>query len=238
MLPNAFASYRTSSPPRPARKSTILYSPLAPCFLPQESLGQRSQLILLGANNACLPGTTGQTVELSQYKAYLEAIVSSPALRAHSPTIILCTPPPVDEIRLTELDLASGWESVTRTSENTAAYAQAVRDIAAAADEKIVLVDLFAALMERAMSMTPDWKAGEAILGSVKSGTRGGLEKLLPDGIHVSGEAYRVFYEVVAEKIGGEWRDERNAEKDYEPPSWVFPSYWRAARAEEPYIPS
>ncbi|KUJ23843.1 SGNH hydrolase [Mollisia scopiformis] len=191
-----------------------------------------SKLILLGSNDACLPGTTGQTVNLPQYKANLEAIISFPPLRAHNPTILLCTPPPIDEIHITELDLACGWESGTRTSENTATYAQVVRDIASAADEKVVLVDLFASLMENAISMTPDWKAEHGILGSVKSGMRGWLEKLLPDGLHMSGEAYKVFSKLVVEEIGREWRDEKKAGENYEPPSWVFPSYWKATWAD------
>ncbi|KAH8681883.1 SGNH hydrolase-type esterase domain-containing protein [Xylariales sp. PMI_506] len=192
-------------------------------------------LILLGANDACIPGTTGQTVKLPQFKANLEDIISSPALRAHNPTILLCTPPPVDEIHITELDLAYGWKSATRTSENTAAYAQVVRDIASAADDKVVLVDLYAALMEKAVSMTPDWKAAGKvpILGSLESGTRGGLEKLLPDGLHLSGEAYKVFARVFTEEVGKEWSSEGGAEEDYEPPSWAFPSFWRAAWADE-----
>lgn len=55
--------------------------------------------------------------------------------------------------------------------------------------------------MDLAVKKTPGWDGSKGVLGSLDSGERGYLPKLLPDGLHMSGEAYRVFWDLVKREI-------------------------------------
>lgn len=162
----------------------------------------KQQLVLLGANDAALEvPVDNQGLPLDQYRANLHRILTHPRVTAHGAKILLVTPPPLDEIRTTELDGPKHGQSLRRTA-RSAAYSQAAREVAAAVPGT-VLVDLHRALMEVAVAKTPGWGAGAgagagaAVLGSLESGERGYLANLLPDGLHLSGEAYRVLWDLV-----------------------------------------
>ncbi|GKT43845.1 isoamyl acetate-hydrolyzing esterase 1 [Colletotrichum spaethianum] len=197
---------------------------LSEMFSPPSESGPRLKylLVLLGANDAVRPmDTTTQHVPLKDYKENLLKIVTHPNITAHNPKILLVTPPPIDEIRITELDLAWGHTKATRTSKISAEYTQAARDVAAEVPG-VVLIDLWQALMDHAVSKTPGFKTGGPLLGTPELGEQGGLADLLPDGLHMSGEAYRVFYKTVVPHIGQEWaglpEDDRTG--------YIFPD-WR-----------
>ncbi|TEA19331.1 Isoamyl acetate-hydrolyzing esterase 1-like protein [Colletotrichum sidae] len=179
-------------------------------------------LVLLGANDAVQPmATTTQHVPLEEYKANLRTIVTHPNITAHKAKILLVTPPPIDEIRITQLDLEWGHPKPTRTAKISAGYSQAVRDVAAEVPG-VTLIDLWQALHDHAASKTPGFKAGGPLLGTPELGQQGGLAELLPDGLHMSGEAYKVFYKTVLPHIGLEWRG--LAEDDRT--GYIFPD-WR-----------
>ncbi|OLN93948.1 Isoamyl acetate-hydrolyzing esterase 1-like protein [Colletotrichum chlorophyti] len=179
-------------------------------------------LVLLGANDAVRPmDTTTQHVPLKEYKENLIKIVTHPNVTAHQAKILLVTPPPIDEIRITKLDLAWGHPQATRTSKISAEYTQAARDVAAEVPG-VTLIDLWQALMDHAVSNTPGFKVGGPLLGTPELGEQGGLADLLPDGLHMSGEAYKVFYQAVWPHIGQEWAN--LAEDDRS--GYVFPD-WR-----------
>ncbi|KAF4783205.1 GDSL-like Lipase/Acylhydrolase [Colletotrichum scovillei] len=170
-------------------------------------------LVLLGANDAVQPmHTTTQNVPLEEYKQNLIKIVTHPNITAHNPKILLVTPPPIDEIRITKLDLAWGHPKPTRTAKVSAGYTQAAREVAAEVPG-VVSIDLWQALMDHAVAKTPGFKAGGPLLGTPELGEQGGL--------HLSGEAYRVFYQTVLPHIGQEYvglpDDDRT---DYVFPDW------------------
>ena len=164
--------------------------------------------MLLGANDAVipLPGTS-QHVAMDQYKRNLTAIVNHPHIAAHEAKVLLVTPPPVDEIKLARLDMAAGFPSAIRTSATSAAYSQTVREVARE-NQHVVLIDLWTAVMDEAIAMAPgDFTAGGPWLGTPENGKQGGLDTLLPDGLHMSGDAYRILYGLVEPHIGQEWAD-------------------------------
>lgn len=153
-----------------------------------------------------------------------------PRVAAHGCKVLVVTPPPLDEIRRTEVDVAQHGRA-TREQARSAAYSQAAREVAAAAQEKnkersVVCVDLAKALMDHAVANTPGWDASQPPLGSAAGGTRGYLEKLLPDGLHMSGEAYRVLWALVEPEIEPRFPNE-NTE------GYVWP-VWRDAAWLEP----
>ncbi|KAL6823908.1 SGNH hydrolase [Trichoderma camerunense] len=176
-------------------------------------------LILLGANDAVLPlETTSQHVPIETYKENLNKIINDPRVRAHNPKILLVTPPPADEIRLKELDMAQGHAQAIRSSAVSASYAEKAREVARE-NPGVVLIDLWQAIMGEAISMAPgDYQPGGPWLGSPENGKQGGLTTLLPDGLHMGGEGYKVFFDEIKAHIGQDIvPDERG---DYVLPDW------------------
>lgn len=180
------------------------------------------QLILLGANDAVRPmPTTAQHVPLEEYKENLNKIVNFPAIQAHKPKILMVTPPPVDQIKIAGLDKSWGHEGPTRTSAITASYAEKAREVARE-NEGVILIDLWQAIMDKAIAMAPgDYQPGGPWLGSLECGKQGGLDTLLPDGLHMNGEAYKVFHDIVIPHVGQQWVGLADDDKrDYVFPDW------------------
>lgn len=181
------------------------------------------QFVLFGANDACVPLPTNfQHVPLDKFKENLARIVTHPNILAHKPKIFLITPPPLDEIRLTVLDLAAGHHKATRHARVSSTYSDAVRQVAA--EQGVTLVDLWKALMDRAIEKTPAYDPRGPALGDPEGGIRGHLEALLPDGLHLSSESYRIFYDLVRPLVGTEWADKPEEDRF----GWVLPE-WRSA---------
>ncbi|UKZ88296.1 uncharacterized protein TrAFT101_004058 [Trichoderma asperellum] len=176
-------------------------------------------MILLGANDAVIDGaTTSQHVPIETYKENLHKIINHPRIRAHNPKILLVTPPPVDELKLQVVDVAYGHPSAVRSSAMSASYADKAREVARE-NPGVVLIDLWQAIMGEAISMSPeDYQPGGPWLGSPENGKQGGLDKLLPDGLHMGGLGYRVFFDEVKAHIGQDINpDDRT---DYIVPDW------------------
>lgn len=152
---------------------------------------------------------------LEQYKKNLARLVGHPRVAAHGCKVLVVTPPPLDEIRRTEVDVAQSGRK-TREQARSAAYSQAAREVAAELGEvataaareagvaqkrSVVCVDLARALMDHAVANTPGWDASQPPLGSAEGGRRGYLENLLPDGLHMSGEAYRLLWALIEPEL-------------------------------------
>ncbi|KAH7328499.1 GDSL-like Lipase/Acylhydrolase [Stachybotrys elegans] len=163
-------------------------------------------LVLLGANDAVLPRPfTSQHVPIEEYKANLTRIVTHPHVAAHKPKILLVTPPPLDEIKATACDMANGFPSGARSATVSAAYSEKAREVARE-NPGVVLIDLWQGVMDKAIAMAPgDYQAGGPWLGTPENGKQGGLDTLLPDGLHMNGDAYRILFDLVAPHIGPEW---------------------------------
>ncbi|KAG5993623.1 hypothetical protein E4U43_003438, partial [Claviceps pusilla] len=180
-------------------------------------------VVLFGANDAVLPlPTSCQHVPIEDYKDNLTRIITHPHIKQHNAKILLVVPPPVDEIKLAKIDVANGHASTQRTSATSAAYSEKAREVARE-NPGVVLIDLWKAIMDKAIDMTPqDYKPGGPWLGSPGNGRQGGLDSLLPDGLHMSGDAYRVLYDEIESHIGEEWRG--LSEQD-EYAGYVFPGW-------------
>ncbi|KAI1816819.1 SGNH hydrolase [Poronia punctata] len=158
-------------------------------------------LVLFGANDACLPiPTSSQGVPIDQYKENLIKILTHDVIKAHKPQILLVTPPPLDEIKSYEVDLEIGHKEPCRKAAISAQYSEVARQVATEVPG-VVLVDLQKAIMEKAISLTPDYDPSGPPLGYAEGGKRGALKQLLPDGLHMSGEAYKVFFDIVKPHI-------------------------------------
>ncbi|KAK4242579.1 SGNH hydrolase-type esterase domain-containing protein [Achaetomium macrosporum] len=177
--------------------------------------------ILFGANDACVQVPTNfQHVPLEKYKANLKRIIHHPNITAHNPKIFLVTPPPLDGIRVREIDMAKGHPAALRQTKISAAYSEAARQVAAE-NPGVTLIDLHKAVMDRAIEMTPGFDPNGPALGDPESGVRGYLEHLLPDGLHLSAESYRILYDLVQPHVGTEWAGTPEQDKvGYVMPEW------------------
>jgi lysophospholipase L1-like esterase len=170
-------------------------------------LTNTQKVILFGANDAVLDlPTTSQYVPIEQYKENLTKIVTHPRITAHKPKILLVTPPPLDQIKVTGLNMATGHSQAIRTSANSAAYSEVARQVARE-NPGVVSIDLQKAIMEKAIELSPgDYQVGGPVLGCPENGKSGALHELLPDGLHMAGPAYRIFFDILVPHIGEEWK--------------------------------
>lgn len=134
-------------------------------------------MIFFGANDASLPGTTGQHVPLEQYKQNLKEIAAHSNVQAHAGIrLIIVTPPPVEETILEAAGLASGINFVTRTAETTKTYADAARAIGQ--ELGLEVLDLWSVFMKQA-----GWIEGQPLPGSKDLPSNEVLGSLLFDGM-------------------------------------------------------
>jgi hypothetical protein len=75
--------------------------------------------------------------------------------------------------------------------------------------------------MERAIEKTPGFNRNGPPLGDPEGGVRGYLEHLVPDGLHLSAEGYRIFYDLVSPHLGAEWAGTPDEDRvGYALPDW------------------
>lgn len=134
------------------------------------------QAVSFGANDACIEGgTSKQHVCLDQYMENLRAICTHEAVTAHSPRLVIITPPPVNEYKMEVTDLQKGYNGLQRTAELTKKYANAARKVGETLN--IPVLDLWTIFMTRA-----GWVAGEPLPGSRGAARNDLIEELMYDG--------------------------------------------------------
>ncbi|KAI0166234.1 SGNH hydrolase-type esterase domain-containing protein [Xylariaceae sp. FL1272] len=159
-------------------------------------------IVLFGANDAALPGhPCNQHIPIDEYKLNLKKVITHEYIKQHKPNILLCAPPPLEQTTSFERDCMRypGHPEPSRTAAQSAEYSEAARQVASEVPG-VILIDLQKLIMDRAISMTPDYTPKEPKLGhpGYKSAA---LQKLLPDGLHMSGLAYQVFFEEVVKHL-------------------------------------
>ncbi|CAK7213508.1 hypothetical protein SCUCBS95973_001817 [Sporothrix curviconia] len=206
-----------------------------PTLFPLPAAAKLTHLVVLfGANDAALPQQTdNQHVPLDEYERSLTSILTHPNIRAHSPKIILVTPPPLNGFHLGQIHrLADPNAATSRQAKVTAQYAEAARRVAKTVPG-VELVDLWTALMDHAVKNTPDWGLSSGVLlgdEQDENSQQGYLSKLLTDGLHLTGEGYRIFWEELRPHIELPPNAEESTE-GFVVPDWkVAP--WLAAKKE------
>jgi hypothetical protein len=128
--------------------------------------------LFFGANDACLPNTTGQHVPLEQYKLNCHKLLSHPCIAAHrNVKVLLITPPPIDEWQFDDWDEPS---KSARKAVIAQAYATAVVEVGA--ESEAAVVDLWGACMREI-----GWDGGEELPGD-RTVEKSALSRLLHDG--------------------------------------------------------
>lgn len=91
----------------------------------------------------------------------------------------------------------------------------------AAENPEVTLIDLWKGIMDTAIAKTPGFDPRGPALGDPEGGVRGYLEQLLPDGLHLSAESYRIFYGLVQKHLGAEWAGTKEEDRvAYVLPDW------------------
>lgn len=131
-------------------------------------------MIFFGANDACLTGNA-QHVPLDEYSEALKTLCQHPSVVAHSPKIMLITPPPVNEYQFPMVNAHGDNFAVMRTAQNTRHYAQACTQVAS--DLKLPVVDLWNDFMCHV-----GWRGEEPLPGSRQAPPNELLNTLFVDG--------------------------------------------------------
>jgi lysophospholipase L1-like esterase len=181
-------------------------------------------MVLLGANDAAIEESE-QHVPLADFRSNLEKIITHERIVAHKPTILLVTPPPVDQIGRTYHDVVRcKRDKVQRHAARSAQYSQAVRDVAAKhkGDSKIELIDLYKSIMDMAKAKSKDVKGAEGfVLGDPEYNAKdsGFLKKLLPDGLHMAGLGYKNLMGLMLPSLSVHLKDD--VESELVCPDWT-----------------
>ena len=134
--------------------------------------------IFFGANDACVPSSsTGQHIPLEEYVQNLKTLVDHSSVKAHSPHILLITPPPVDEYTLEGMDYMNnnGDTEVKRRAAVTKTYADACRKLGE--ELGIEVVDIWNTIVTKA-----GWTPGQPLPGSKDMPRSPVLGELFRDG--------------------------------------------------------
>ncbi|KAG9232864.1 GDSL Lipase/Acylhydrolase family protein-like protein [Amylocarpus encephaloides] len=158
--------------------------------------------IWFGGNDSNQTGTIGQFVPLDRFRSNLAEIVWNRSVAAHSPNVVLITPPPIEETLMCETDvnIASGKLELGQHAVDAKAYAQAVKETGIITG--VPVVDIWGKFMEMA-----GWKEGQPLPGTKSLGKNGVLVRLLSDGLHLTPEGYNVVFDELLKVLKKEYPD-------------------------------
>ncbi|KAF3041729.1 hypothetical protein E8E12_007727 [Didymella heteroderae] len=183
--------------------NTVNALSILPRIFPKPEQGRvRLLSIFFGANDISFPNTTGQHVPLHVFEENLRRLIKHPRVRAHEDIrVLLVTPPPIDEWGFDH------WDEPGRTARKAATarqYAERVRKVGEEMD--VAVADLWSACMEEATvgrnaSLATERGVEPVMPGDKRAERNDVLARLLYDGLHLSGDGYRLMYQKVKETI-------------------------------------
>ncbi|KAH8694853.1 SGNH hydrolase-type esterase domain-containing protein [Talaromyces proteolyticus] len=135
-----------------------------------------------------------QFVPLPRYKENLEDMILL-ARQRNIPTILI-SPGPIDEYS------ANGTEECGRSTLRARQYAEACQDIAK--DNGIPFINLWEGLL-----LAEGWDYGDPIIGNRGEMADRHLRYMLTDGVHFSGKAYRVLFDLFLNTVREKFPDLR-----------------------------
>jgi len=198
------------------------------CLPDPKEAKMRFALIMFGANDARIPDTPGgpeQSISLSDYTKNLRHLVNHPTVKSHDAChIILVTPPPIDERKCLLADREKYPDLgrvLRRTCVNTARYAQAVRDLGA--EMSLPVLDIHTAMLAHC-----GYSRDTAHLaGAIDAPANANLQALLADGLHFSGDGYRLLFFELMTLIERTWPDQMPSRLPGRLPAWDYQPAWK-----------
>ncbi|KAK0345686.1 hypothetical protein LTR91_015983 [Friedmanniomyces endolithicus] len=199
------------------------------CLPMPEKASMRFLLIMFGANDSRIqnsPGGPDQYVRIEDFTSNLRHMVQHPCVKAHGEDvhIILVTTPPIDErkcLRADQEKYPTLGQTLRRTAANTALYAQAIRDLGE--ELQIPVLDIHRSMLAHAGHdhLTPP------LPGSMDRPTNSTLQSFLIDGLHFSGEGYRLLYGELMTLIERYWPESMPDRLPLMLPAWDFQPAWK-----------
>ncbi|KAF2862336.1 GDSL Lipase/Acylhydrolase, partial [Piedraia hortae CBS 480.64] len=202
--------------------------------IPNESRARTKLMtILFGSNDCRIAGSPGtpQTVEVDKFRLNLSNICSQFVNGSHRKIrVVLITPPPIDERKLHRCDMEIfphlRRDELRRTAENTAKYAQVVRDVGRA--NNIPVLDLWRAFGARA-----GYAGDDNSMGSMKRPTNAVLQSMFNDGLHLSGAGNKVVFDELMALIEAKFPDLMPEKLPMAQPAWDDKT-WEGVQVERP----
>jgi len=159
-----------------------------PDFMPSEKQASVHMMVMMGSpcRDVCFDSLRLFSLEpmmpawlrvqlASTFRLKSSSRIGHEMVKAHQPSVILITTPPVDEYALEATDILKGSTGVTRTAEHTKKYADACREVGL--EIGATMVDLWTTIMARA-----GWQTGDALPGSKSVPRNLVLRDVLRDG--------------------------------------------------------
>ncbi|KAH8594464.1 GDSL Lipase/Acylhydrolase family protein-like protein [Bisporella sp. PMI_857] len=169
--------------------------------------------IWFGANDANKNPIWKQYVPLDRFKQNLRDIIDHPRVQAHSPKIILLTPPPVEETMLLEIIPDEMESKVIPLAKDAVLYAQAVREVGT--EKGVPVVDVWGAFMKQVGDVSDLVNNTSALPGSRELGRNEVLKEFLSDGLHLAAKGYQTVHEELMKVIIGTWPDQNPAKMPF-----------------------
>ncbi|TKA25632.1 hypothetical protein B0A54_17426 [Friedmanniomyces endolithicus] len=199
------------------------------CLPLPEKASMRFLLIMFGANDSCIrnsPGGPEQHVRIEDFTSNLRHMVQHPCVKAHGDDvhIILVTTPPIDErkcLRADQEKYPTLGQTLRRTAANTALYAQAIRDLGE--ELQIPVLDIHRSMLAHAGHD----HLTAPLPGSMDRPTNPTLQSFLTDGLHLSGEGYRLLYGELMTLIEQNWPESMPDRLPLMLPAWDFQPTWK-----------
>ncbi|KAK1020427.1 hypothetical protein LTS16_027023, partial [Friedmanniomyces endolithicus] len=199
------------------------------CLPLPEKASMRFLLIMFGANDSRIqnsPGGPEQHVRIEDFTFNLRHMVQHPCVKAHGDDvhIILVTTPPIDErkcLRADQEKYPKLGQTLRRTAANTALYAQAIRDLGE--ELQIPVLDIHRSMLAHAGHD----HLTAPLPGSMDRPTDPTLQSFLTDGLHFSGEGYRLLYGELMTLIEQNWPESMPDRLPLMLPAWDFQPTWK-----------
>ncbi|KAK5674115.1 hypothetical protein LTS10_013136 [Elasticomyces elasticus] len=197
---------------------------LADVYAHPEKTQVKFLLLMFGANDTQIPNSHGgpdQSVGVEVFQRNLRHMVCDPSVKAHGEDvhIILVTTPPVDERKCLKSDqeeYPNLGQTLRRTAANTALYAQAVRDLGE--ETGVPVLDIHRAML----ALAGHDHLSVPLPGSMEAATNATLQSFLVDGLHFSGEGYRLLFTELMILIEREWPEAMPHNLPLRLPAWNF----------------
>ncbi|KAK5704613.1 hypothetical protein LTR17_021743 [Elasticomyces elasticus] len=167
-----------------------------------------------------------QSISVDEYMRNIWYMANNPSVRAHKDVrIILVTTPPIDERKALLADQEKCphlGRVLKRTAINPSIYAQARRTLEQ--ELGIPVLDIYTAMLAR----SGYGRETIPIPGSLEAPTNPTLQSYVADGLHFSGEGYRLLFGELMALIERTWSNQMPARLPARLPLWDFKPTLRA----------
>lgn len=166
---------------------------LPPTLEAETAAGETVRLLVLEIGTNDISTNNATLTPLPRFAENMRWIVDT-ARASGVERVVVVGPAPCDETLRPDM--------TDRSMKRTREYAAAAKEVAKECE--VPFLDLYQAFLEKA-----GWKEGQPVPGEKGSGAEGNLAALLSDGVHFTGEGYRVWYETLLAMVRDEFPELR-----------------------------